>query len=158
MCKKVSHISLCALKEANARDLKCNTLKDIWGPTITMTQLTAYPKQFNKIILTLENCLLPETKLDETPSQQDGLDKETETDLRILGCELIQTAGILLKLPQVRQIIHLSIRHIYVYADFVTGCNGYWTGDLSAILLFEVVCASQHGDYRHELYLPGVQN
>uniref|UniRef100_A0A8C2KXE0 Cyclin L1 n=1 Tax=Cyprinus carpio TaxID=7962 RepID=A0A8C2KXE0_CYPCA len=31
----------------------------------------------------------------------DGLDCETETDLRILGCELIQAAGILLRLPQV---------------------------------------------------------
>uniref|UniRef100_A0A672Q2A0 Cyclin L1 n=1 Tax=Sinocyclocheilus grahami TaxID=75366 RepID=A0A672Q2A0_SINGR len=31
----------------------------------------------------------------------DGLDHETETDLRILGCELIQSAGILLRLPQV---------------------------------------------------------
>uniref|UniRef100_A0A673MW72 Cyclin-L1 n=1 Tax=Sinocyclocheilus rhinocerous TaxID=307959 RepID=A0A673MW72_9TELE len=31
----------------------------------------------------------------------DGLDQKTETDLRILGCELIQSAGILLRLPQV---------------------------------------------------------
>lgn len=58
-------------------------------------------KNYGKIVLTLENCLLPETKLDLTPSQADGLDRETEIDLRILGCELIQTAGILLKLPQV---------------------------------------------------------
>uniref|UniRef100_A0A1Q3F182 Putative cdk9 kinase-activating protein cyclin t n=1 Tax=Culex tarsalis TaxID=7177 RepID=A0A1Q3F182_CULTA len=58
-------------------------------------------KSYGKIVLTLENCLLPEVKLDLTPSQADGLDRETEVDLRILGCELIQTAGILLKLPQV---------------------------------------------------------
>lgn len=58
-------------------------------------------RSYGKIVLTLENCLLPETKLDLTPSQVDGLDRETEIDLRILGCELIQTAGILLKLPQV---------------------------------------------------------
>lgn len=67
-----------------------------------MTQKTALPRQFDKIILTLENCLLPENRLEETPSQQDGLDKQVEIDLRILGCELIQVAGILLKLPQVR--------------------------------------------------------
>lgn len=30
-----------------------------------------------------------------------GLDLQCETDLRILGCELIQAAGILLRLPQV---------------------------------------------------------
>jgi len=34
----------------------------------------------------------------------DGLDFEIETDLRIWGCELIQTSGILLKLPQVRTV------------------------------------------------------
>lgn len=57
-------------------------------------------KTYGKIVLTLQNCLLPEEKLNSTPSHLDGLDAETETDLRILGCELIQTAGILLKLPQ----------------------------------------------------------
>lgn len=58
-------------------------------------------KPYGKIVLTLKNCLLPEEKLSPTPSQIDGLDQETEVDLRVLGCELIQTAGILLKLPQV---------------------------------------------------------
>lgn len=67
-----------------------------------MTQKVTSPaSSFGKIILTLENCLLPKTKLEETASQLDGLDRQTEIDLRILGCELIQTAGILLKLPQV---------------------------------------------------------
>ncbi|XP_020803501.1 cyclin-L1 isoform X2 [Drosophila serrata] len=60
-----------------------------------------YPRLFNRIVLTLENSLIPESKIDVTPSSQDGLDHETEKDLRILGCELIQTAGILLRLPQV---------------------------------------------------------
>lgn len=59
-------------------------------------------RTFGKIVLTLENALLPAEKLEtHTVSQLDGLSKETEMDLRILGCELIQTAGILLKLPQV---------------------------------------------------------
>lgn len=53
------------------------------------------------VFLTLDNVLLPEEKLSPTPSMKDGLDSETEQDLRILGCEFIQTAGILLKLPQV---------------------------------------------------------
>lgn len=59
---------------------------------------------YGKVVLTLKNCLLPEEKLSPTPSQVDGLDAETETDLRILGCELMQTAGILLKLPQVSNV------------------------------------------------------
>jgi hypothetical protein len=56
---------------------------------------------YGKVVISLENCLLPEDRLASTPSNLDGLDPETEMDLRILGCELIQTAGILLKLPQV---------------------------------------------------------
>ena len=59
-------------------------------------------KSYGKIILTLENAILPSEKLNaSTVSEEDGLSQEIEIDLRILGCELIQTAGILLKLPQV---------------------------------------------------------
>lgn len=54
-----------------------------------------------KIVLTLENSLVPEEKLKNTPSQIDGVEKEDEINLRILGCELIQKAGISLNLPQV---------------------------------------------------------
>ena len=50
----------------------------------------------------MENCLLPDDKLRFTPSMSSGLDTDTETDLRVVGCELIQAAGILLRLPQVR--------------------------------------------------------
>lgn len=60
-------------------------------------------RNYGKIVLTLENATLPSEKLEsDSVSQNDGLSKEIEMDLRILGCELIQTAGILLKLPQVR--------------------------------------------------------
>ena len=52
-----------------------------------------------KISLKME--LLPNEKLYPTPSMQDGLLFEDEFDLRLIGCELIQTAGRLLKLPQV---------------------------------------------------------
>lgn len=82
-----------------------------------MTQKTTLPRQFGKITLTLENCLLSDNKLQETPSQQDGLDKETETDLRVLGCELIQIAGILLKLPQVCRFIQTSVFSLQI-SDF----------------------------------------
>ena len=58
-------------------------------------------RDFSRVVLTLDNVVIPNEKLVETPSMQDGLDKDVEVDLRVLGCELIQTAGILLKLPQV---------------------------------------------------------
>lgn len=56
---------------------------------------------YDKIFISLENCILPIENIDETPSMKDGLDRDTENDLRMYGCEMIQTAGILLKVPQV---------------------------------------------------------
>ncbi|XP_014305833.1 cyclin-L2 isoform X4 [Myotis lucifugus] len=56
---------------------------------------------YSGVLITLENCLLPDDKLRFTPSMSSGLDTGTETDLRVVGCELIQAAGILLRLPQV---------------------------------------------------------
>ncbi len=58
-------------------------------------------KTYGDVIITLENCVIPASKMSPTPSVRDGLDSETEMNLRVLGCEFIQTAGILLKLPQV---------------------------------------------------------
>ncbi|XP_055375635.1 cyclin-L1 [Condylostylus longicornis] len=80
----------------------------------------SYPRIYNKIVLTLENSLLPEEKLEETPSGLDGLDKETEKDLRILGCELIQSAGILLRLPQVAMATgQILFQRFYYSKSFV---------------------------------------
>ncbi|XP_059061272.1 cyclin-L1 [Achroia grisella] len=89
--------------------------------TKTATVTTTKPqKNYGKIILTLYNCLLPENVFKETPSQSDGLDLETETDLRILGCELIQTAGILLKLPQVAMATgQIYLQRFYYSKSFV---------------------------------------
>ena len=66
-----------------------------------MAEIKTLDRDFSRVIITLDNILIPEEKLSATPSVIDGLNLETETDLRILGCELIQTSGILLKLPQV---------------------------------------------------------
>jgi hypothetical protein len=45
--------------------------------------------------------LLPDSILDLSPSQKDGIDPTLEMIHRVFGCEIIQEAGILLKLPQV---------------------------------------------------------
>ncbi|XP_013781811.1 cyclin-L1-like [Limulus polyphemus] len=58
-------------------------------------------QDYGRVILTLQNCIIPPCKLYPTPSMIDGVDRETEKDLRILGCDLIQTSGYLLRLPQV---------------------------------------------------------
>ena len=113
-------------------------------------------RDFSKVIITLENVLLPDEKRSPTPSILDGLDSDTETDLRILGCELIQTSGILLKLPQVdctfifwlnetqilfnRRLHDLHILEFISHIDvsFViilhTGSNGHRTSNISEIL------------------------
>lgn len=70
-------------------------------------------RTYGKIVLMLENATLSSEKLEtKTVSQQDGLSQETEMDLRILGCELIQTAGILLKLPQVSNNRTIALQKI----------------------------------------------
>lgn len=56
---------------------------------------------YSGVLITLENCLLSADALRFTPSMGSGLDVETEAQLRVTGCELIQAAGILLRLPQV---------------------------------------------------------
>ncbi|XP_073962519.1 cyclin-L2 [Choristoneura fumiferana] len=87
----------------------------------TSSSTAAKPqKNYGKVVLTLYNCLLPEAVFKETPSQADGLDIETETDLRILGCELIQTAGILLKMPQVAMATgQIYLQRFYYSKSFV---------------------------------------
>ncbi|KAI8368446.1 cyclin-like protein [Choanephora cucurbitarum] len=49
----------------------------------------------------LKNPLASLEQLEVTISRRDGISEELEEDLRHLGAELIQSAGILLKLPQV---------------------------------------------------------
>ncbi|XP_018012643.1 cyclin-L1 [Hyalella azteca] len=69
--------------------------------TKTEAVATMPVQKYGKVVLTLDNVLLPPEKLNPSPSSLDGLDADTEYDLRVLGCEMIQTSGILLRLPQV---------------------------------------------------------
>ncbi|GBG86238.1 hypothetical protein CBR_g41142 [Chara braunii] len=52
------------------------------------------------IYTTIDTFYLTDEQLANSPSRKNGVDQRTETMLRIYGCELIQEAGILLKLPQ----------------------------------------------------------
>lgn len=56
---------------------------------------------FSVVIFNALAVFVPEETLTKSPSSFDGISPELETGLRIAGCELIQTAGQLLKLPQV---------------------------------------------------------
>ncbi|CAK8696971.1 unnamed protein product [Clavelina lepadiformis] len=65
--------------------------------------------EYAGVKLTLENCLIPPDQIAETPSQKDGLPSNVEEDLRFLGCEYIQIAGIMLKMPQMEDVAMASI-------------------------------------------------
>ncbi|XP_075426664.1 cyclin-L1 [Ascaphus truei] len=71
---------------------------------------------YSEVYLAIDNSLVPEERLCPTPSLLDGLDLRAETDLRILGCELIQAAGILLRLPQVAMATGQVLFHRFFYS------------------------------------------
>jgi hypothetical protein len=51
--------------------------------------------------LHLDSFYLTDDQLENSPSRQDGIDKDTEANLRMYGCEVIQEAGIMLSFDQV---------------------------------------------------------
>ena len=57
--------------------------------------------EYSGVSFKMDDVFIPANKATPTPSELDNLDAESENMLRILGCESIQNAGILLKLPQV---------------------------------------------------------
>ena len=50
------------------------------------------------------NSLATEKQALQTPSQSDGVPEHIEDALRLYGCQSIQQAGILLRLPQVQTL------------------------------------------------------
>ncbi|KAI9208543.1 cyclin-like protein [Polychytrium aggregatum] len=69
--------------------------------------------------LSLENTVVSVELLLSPPSVRDGFSKELEYELRIVGCELIQSMGILLKLPQVAMATaQVLLQRFYYCASF----------------------------------------
>ncbi|KAI9104818.1 cyclin-like protein [Phlyctochytrium arcticum] len=69
--------------------------------------------------LSLRNPILTLPQLENSPSRQDGLSAEHERELRVFGCELIQSAGILLRLPQVAMATaQILFQRFYYVASF----------------------------------------
>lgn len=77
-------------------------------------------KDFEKIHLNLENCIVPKDRLLDTPSRKVGMTHELEVDLRVTGCEYIQTAGLLLQLPQVAMATAQVLFQRFYYAKSFT--------------------------------------
>lgn len=64
--------------------------------------------------------LIPAETLSSSPSRQDGVDASTELAQRIWGCELIEEAGILLRLPQVVMCTAQNLLHRFYYRKSLT--------------------------------------
>ncbi len=72
------------------------------APPSTAAMSNRAEKQRRVKVVPQLDCELPHFELVKTPSAAHGVSRELEASLRIAGCELIQTAGILLKCNQVR--------------------------------------------------------
>ena len=86
-------------------------------------------KQFGKIVLDISNSVIPLDKLNPTPSSRDGLDEEAESQVRSLGCDLIQIAGKLLRLPQASSGSHY-ILHEFINALSSSNESFFFTSSL----------------------------
>lgn len=73
-------------------------------------------EKWGEVVLTISNSVMPLEKLSPTPSSLDGMTQAVEDDLRNLGCDLIQTAGKLLKLPQVAMATACVIFQRFFYS------------------------------------------
>merc|ERR1712150_433343 len=83
--------------------------------TSASSDLTA-KEEYGHIKLDISNSVLPREKLASSPSSNDGLAEDTELQIRSLGCELIQLAGKLLKLPQVAMATGCVLFQRFFYA------------------------------------------
>ncbi|KAM4612933.1 cyclin-L1-like [Polymixia lowei] len=80
-------------------------------------------KLYSGVTLTLDYCQLPAERLQKSPSAEHGLSADTEEQLRMRGCEMIQAAGILLRLPQVAMATGQILFHRFFYCkSFVRHC------------------------------------
>ncbi|XP_022972921.1 cyclin-L1-1-like isoform X3 [Cucurbita maxima] len=71
------------------------------------------------IYTAIDTFYLTDEQLTNSPSRKNGIDEATETSLRIYGCDLIQEAGILLKLPQaVMATGQVLFHHFYCKKSF----------------------------------------
>jgi hypothetical protein len=89
------HVTHCLGKPSLSFCNSSNVLNRVDGHTPATSESTSIMSQ-NK--LSLQNALLTLEQLQRTPSREDGITEEQEDNMRQLGCHLIQTTGILLKL------------------------------------------------------------
>lgn len=72
--------------------------------------------EFSKVVLHQDNAIIPNERLCNTPSAKNGCPSDLEIDIRIEGCDQIQSAGRFLNLPQVAVWTAQVIFHRFFYA------------------------------------------
>ncbi|KAJ1931929.1 hypothetical protein FBU59_006544, partial [Linderina macrospora] len=72
--------------------------------------------------LSLKNPLLTPSQILRSPSQERGMSQELESDMRAYGCHLIESSGIVLRVPQVvmasAQILFQRFYYLASFTDF----------------------------------------
>merc|ERR1711899_267213 len=89
---------------------------DVKNSPSSNSQGVASVRSYGHIRLDISNSVLPREKLVSSPSINDGLAEDTELQIRSLGCELIQLAGKLLRLPQVAMATGCVLFQRFYYA------------------------------------------
>jgi hypothetical protein len=84
------------------------------SPTSSTQGAPTTSSQPGIVKVSLELPLLRADQLYPTPSMNDSLPFDVEFDLRLVGCELIQTSGRLRKLPQVLYSSFYYINVLYI--------------------------------------------
>ncbi|KAJ1951520.1 hypothetical protein EC988_004022 [Linderina pennispora] len=69
--------------------------------------------------LSLKNPLLTPSQILQSPSQERGMTRELESDMRAYGCHLIESSGIVLRVPQVVMAsAQIMFQRFYYLASF----------------------------------------
>ncbi|KAI2807444.1 Cyclin-L1 [Blomia tropicalis] len=100
--------------------------------------------KYGHVVVSVENPILPNEIIENTPSSLDGLDQETEHDLRITGCKLIQTSGILLRLSQVTTLTGQVLFQRYYYSNSFVRFPMEYTAMACVVLASKLEETSRH--------------
>lgn len=128
----ISTSSPMATQQQKQNETSPGSSKAQQSPAAIETEAQAQPQPIVRVSLEIQ--LLKAEKLYPTPSMADKLLFEDEFDLRLVGCELIQTAGRLLKLSQKAMATGQVLFHRYYYIkSFVRNPMEYYA--MAAIFL-----------------------
>ena len=90
---------------------------------------------FGRVVLDINNSILPAEKLALSPSSTDGLTNAEEYQIRFLGCDLIQLSGKLLRLHQVTVATSCLLFQRFYYAKSFVRLESFETVAMACTFL-----------------------